>query len=161
MPKYRTETKQKTYCIVTVKQLTQPKRTVRKHLNADALLELVRRDFQQVPDHRASNAKISLADALMSALAMFQLKDASLLDFDNRRKEEPENLHTMFGIKDIPCDSQMRTILDRVELSHLRDPFRSVFHQLQRGKDFEKLSFYDGHYLLSGDGTGFYSSEKV
>jgi len=36
-----------------------------------------------------------------------------------------------------------------------------VFRQLQRGKDFEKMSYYDGHYLLSADGTGFYSSEKV
>ena len=161
MLKCLAQTEKKIYCIETVKQLAKPKRTVRKHLNADALLELVRKDFQQIPDHRASNARISLSDILMSALAMFQLKDATLLDFDKRRKEEPENLRTMFGITDIPCDSQMRTVLDSVELSCLRAPFRSIFHQLQRGKDFEKLSFYDGHYILSGDGTGFYSSEKV
>jgi len=32
----------------------------------------------------------------MSALAMFQLKDRSLLAFDKRRREEPENLHTVW-----------------------------------------------------------------
>jgi len=138
-----------------------PKRTVRKHLNADTLLKRVREDFQKVHDARADNAKISLDDALMSALAMFQLKDPSLLAFDNRRREEPENLHSIYGITTIPCDSQMRTLLDPLELSSLRAPFRSVFKQVQRGKDFEKMAFYDGHYLLSGDGTGFYSSEKV
>jgi len=152
----------KIYRIETLRQLAaKPKRTVRKHLNADSLIELMRKDFQKIPDHRAGNSKISLDDALVSALAMFQLKDPSLLAFDKRRQEEPENLHTIFGITDIPSDSQMRAILDQVELSSLRAPFRSAFRQLQRGKDFEKMTFLDGYYLLSGDGTGFYSSEKV
>jgi hypothetical protein len=152
----------KVYRIEAVRQLAdQHKRTVRKHLNADALIELMRKDFQKIPDHRAGNSTISLDDALMSALAMFQLKDPSLLAFDKRRKEKPENLHTIWGITNIPCDSQMRAILDPLELSSLRAPFRSAFRQLQRGKDFEKMAFLDGHYLLSGDGTGFYSSEKV
>ncbi|KJS02868.1 MAG: transposase [Desulfobulbaceae bacterium BRH_c16a] len=137
------------------------RRAVRTHLNADTLLELVRKDFQTIPDTRADNAKISLDDALMSALAMFQLKDPSLLAFDKRRRGEPENLHTVFGITTIPCDSQMRTLLDPLALSFLRAPFRTVFRQVQRGKDFEKMAYYDGHYLLSGDGTGYYSSAKV
>lgn len=140
---------------------TTSRRTVRKHLNADTLLSHVRKDFQKIPDRRADNSKISLDDALMSALAVFQLKDPSLLAFDRRRLEEPENLHTVFGIDTIPCDSQMRTILDPLALSSLRAPFCSVFRQVQRGKDFEKMAFYDGHYLLSGDGTGYYSSAKV
>lgn len=136
-------------------------RKVRKHINADNLIALVREDFKKVPDSRADNSKISLDDALMSALAMFQLKDPSLLAFDTRRKERPENLHTIFGITHIPCDSQMRTLLDPQELFSLRAPFCTVFRQLQRGKDFEKMAYYDGHYLLSADGTGFYSSEQV
>lgn len=137
------------------------KRNVRKHINADNLLARVRDDFIKVLDTRADNVTISLDDALMSALAMFQLKDPSLLAFDRRRREEPENLHTIYGITDIPCDSQMRPLLDPVELPLLRTPFLSVFRQLQRGKDFEKMAYYDDHYLLSADDTGFYSSQKV
>ena len=152
----------KIYSIHAVKlPVTVSRRAVRKHLNADTLLALVRKDFQTIPDLRADNAKISLDDALMSALAMFQLKDSSLLDFDKRRREEPENLHTVFGITIIPCDSQMRTILDPLALIFLRAAFLTVFRQVQRGKDFEKMAYYDGHYLLSGDGTGYYSSTKV
>lgn len=136
-------------------------RKVRKHLNADSLFAEIRSDFQKIPDSRGANTQIKLDDALMSAFAMFQLKDQSLLAFDKRRREAPENLHSVFGIDNIPCDSQMRTILDPLRLSSLRAPFLSVFRQLQRGKDFEKMAYYDGHYLLSGDGTGFYCSEKV
>jgi len=137
------------------------KRTVRKHLNADSLLASMKKDFQKIPDKRRANSKIALDDALMSALAMFQLKDPSLLAFDTRRIEEPENLHTIFKVKDIPCDSQMRTILDPLSPAHLRAPFCTVFRQLQRGKGFEDMAYLDGHYLLSADGTGFYTSDKV
>ena len=55
----------------------------------------------------------------------------------------------------------MRTVLDPLALNALRAPFRSVFRALQRGKDFQEMAYLDGHYLLSGDGTGFYSSAKV
>ena len=143
------------------KSATKSRRAVRKNLNIDTLLALVREEFQKIPNSRADNAKISLDDALMSALAMFVLKDASLLAFDKRRREEPENLHTVFRIETIPCDSQMRTILDPLQLVFLRAAFCAVFREVQRGKDFQKMAYYDGHYLLSGDGTGYYSSTKV
>lgn len=136
-------------------------RAVRKNLNADALIKAIQADFREVTDHRADNARISLDDALMSAFAMFHLKAPSLLAFDKRRREEPENLHTVYGITNIPCDSQMRDILDEVELPSLRAPFRSAFRQLQRGKDLENMTILGGHFLASGDGTGFYSSAKV
>ena len=144
-----------------IMQTSNIKKKVRKQLNADSIFATIREDFKRIPENRGANSKISLADALMSGLAMFQLKDQSLLAFDKRRQTEPENLHTVFGIGNIPCDSQMRAILDPVDLSALRAPFRSVFRALQRGKSFEKMTFIDDHYLLSGDGTGFYSSENV
>ena len=134
---------------------------MRVHLNADALFATIREDFAQVPDHRASNVKIPLADALMSGFAMFSLKDQSLLDFDNRRILEPASLHAVYGVGVIPCDSQMRTILDPIDPSLLRRPFRSVFHRLQRGKALPGMTVLDGHLLLSIDGSGFHSSEKI
>ena len=137
------------------------KRIVRKKLNADTMFNIIREDFQKIQDQRAGNSKISLADALMSGFAVFQLKHPSLLAFDKFCNEKPDNLHTIFGVTNIPCDSQMRTILDPVDLSALRAPFCSIFRELQRGKEFEKMAFIDGHYLLSGDGTTFFTSGKV
>ncbi len=150
----------KCYCIQTIRPDAQSKRTTKKHLNADALINLMRKDFQRIPDHRADNATVTLDDALMSALAMFQLKDPSLLAFDKRR-QEPTNLHTIWGIKNIPCDSQMGAILDPMDLASLRAPFRSAFRVVQRAKEFEKMAVLDGYYLLSCDGTGYYSSSQV
>jgi hypothetical protein len=139
----------------------QPTRTVRKDLNADAMLKLAMKEFRNIKDHRADNAKIPLSDAMMSALAMFHLKDQSLLSFDQRRQEEPENLHSIYGIGQIPCDSQMRTILDEIDLQVMRPAYRAIFNKLQRGKNLEHMTYLDGHYLVSADGSGYYSSSKV
>lgn len=134
---------------------------MRSHLNADTLYTRIREDFDRVKDHRADNARIPLSDTLMSGFAMFCLKDPSLLAFDERRQEDPDSLNTVFGIKHIPCDSQMRTTLDEVSVKNLRRPFTSVFAQLQRGKVLEKMTVLNGHYLLALDGTGIYTSEKM
>ena len=133
---------------------------VRKHLSADGLFRQIRQGMASIKDHRPKNIGIPLVDALMSGLAMFALKDPSLLAFDVRRAT-PENLGNVFGIKVIPSDTQMRTILDGVEPDHLRPLFKEVFSQLQRGKVLEKLTFMGKYYLVSVDGTGYFSSKEV
>jgi len=81
---------------------------INKRLSASSLYETVRSGFGEIKDHRTENAEISLQDLLMSGFALFSLKDPSLLAFDARR-EEPENLHTVYGIEQIACDTYMRS----------------------------------------------------
>ena len=95
----------------------------------------------------------------MSAFAVFSLKDPSLLAFDERRNDE--NLKSVYHIENIPCDTYLRTILDRLAPELLRPLFKDVFRQLQRGKALEPFVFYEGCYLLSLDGTGYFSSHKI
>ena len=132
---------------------------VRKHLSADALYELLRVRFEKIPDHRERKCPISLTDALMSAFGMFSLKDASLLAFEERRNDE--NMRNLFGIARVPSDTHMREILDPVEPQQLRPVFNDVFRRLQRGKALEPFVFYQGCYLLSLDGTGYFSSASI
>ncbi len=132
---------------------------IRKHLSASGLFRLMREGFEEIKEHRAENIQISLRDALMSAFAMFSLKDPSLLAFDERRQKD-SNLKRVYGIKDAPCDTQMRIILDEVEPESLRPAYKNVFRQLQRGKVLEKMIFLGG-YLVSLDGTGYFSSKKI
>jgi len=96
----------------------------------------------------------------MSAFAVFSLKDPSLLAFDERRKTDG-NLKRVYGLEEVPCDTQMRTTLDEVEPSAVKSEFKDVFRELQRGKELEKFVFMEGCYLLSLDGTGYFSSKKI
>jgi hypothetical protein len=132
---------------------------IRKHLSADALFRLVRSGFAGLPDRRLDDTEISLTDALMSAFAMFSLKAPSLLAFDKERAAG--NVHPIYGIERVPCDTYMREILDPVSPKVLRPVFTSVLRQLQRGKALEAMTFLDGHYLLALDGTGYFSSKTI
>ena len=101
-----------------------------------------------------------MADALMSGFAMFSLKDPSLLAFDGRRKTD-SNLKSIYGIERVPCDTQMRTILDDVEPESIRPVFTDLLRQLGRGKELKKFLFLGGSYLVSLDGTGYFSSKEI
>ena len=128
-----------------------PPRT-RRHLSFDPQIRQIRLRAKQLPDTRnESDCSYSLADALMSAIALFALKDPSLLFFQDRRNDE--NMKSLFRILNIPSDTQMRAILDPLEPDLLRPLFNDVFRQLQRGKALEPYTFHQGCYLVSMDGT--------
>ncbi len=144
-----------------IKNIISGKIKLRKNLNADALFQSVKGEFGKIADHRTGSTSISLADALMSGFAMFSLKDPSLLAFEIRRKEGDHNLNSIYGIEEIPSDTRMREIIDEVQPQSLRPAYTTVFRALQRGKALEPMVFMNGCYLLSLDGTGYYSSEKI
>jgi hypothetical protein len=99
----------------------------RKHLSADALFQNIRESFRDIRDPRTGRSEISLPDALMSGLAVFALKDPSLLAFDQRRQQDEENLRMIFHMEHVPCDTRLREILDPVDPEQVRPAFRNAF----------------------------------
>jgi hypothetical protein len=103
-------------------------RKVRKDFSADTLFRLLYSLFGSVPDPRSGEVEIPLDEVLMSAVAMFSLKDPSLLAFDHRRHDPNDNFRTIYGINRVPCDFQVRAILNPVDSACLRAPFLEAFH---------------------------------
>lgn len=140
-----------------------PRPTFRQDLGLPGLLAIARKAFTSVPDPM-SRSQIPLADHLMSGLAMFGLKYASLLQFNNDSRADEatrHNLRTLYGIKQAPCDTFLRERLDSVEPTQLRPVYRKLFSAVQRGKLLEHFGVFDDHYLLSIDGTGVFSSQAI
>ncbi len=131
----------------------------RKHLCADALFDTIHSGFEKINEHRTREPKISLPDALMSGFAMFSLKDASLLAFEERRNDQ--NIKNIYHITNVPSDTQMREILDKIEPDTISPLFADIFREFQRGKLLENYVFLNGCYLLSIDGCGYFSSHDV
>jgi hypothetical protein len=125
------------------------------------LFATVYESFASIPDSRQGPVTVAMGDAAMSGFSMFSLKDPSLLAFDKRREAGDPNLHSIYKIGTIPCDTQMREILDPVEPDALRPAFKAVFRQAQRGKVLEPFVFLEGCYLVSLDGTEFYRSDTL
>ena len=132
----------------------------RMHLSFDPLIQKICLRAQQLPETRdGADCNGSVADAVMSGIALFALKDPSLLAFQDRRIDV--NMKNLFCIQQVPSDTQMREILDPLEPDLLRPMFNDVLRQLQRGKALESYAFVDGYCLLSMDGSGYYSSKNV
>jgi len=138
------------------------KKAFRQSLSIPGLLQETRLCFENIPDKK-SNCSIPLVDHLMSGMAVFGLKYPSLLQFDQDQNDEiiRANLQTLYGIDKAPCDTYFRERLDEVDPKYLRTAYKSLLAKLQRGKGLEGFSYLDDHYLLSIDGTGFFSSSKV
>lgn len=136
--------------------------SLRKALSAPELLKCVCHCFEQINDPKASRG-VTLSDCLMSGLALFGLKYPSLLQFDQHNNEAliQSNLRSLYGIAKAPSDTYLREQLDEVDPRHLRRAYRRLFAQLQRSKGLEGMTYLDGHYLLSVDGTGYFSSSDV
>ena len=140
----------------------------RKTLSMPGLLAQMRRCFEGVEDEVAGRG-LSLADCLMSGLAIFSLKYPSLLQFEQDARglgesaHEPrrENLRSLFGVERAPSDVRLRERLDEVDPRELRAPFKRLFARAQRGGALAGFEWLEGRYLLSVDGTGHFSSSKV
>lgn len=136
---------------------------MRKTLSAPGLLKEVRACFDRIEDPIASRG-LNQTDCLMSGLAMFGMKYASLLKFDEAVRADEvvrSNLATLYGVERVPSDTAMRERLDEVCPQLLRRCFTKMFQVLQRGKELEEYACLNGHYVLSIDGTGYFSSDKV
>jgi len=133
----------------------------RKHLSAEGLLREALWVFAAIPD--APEHDIALVDHLMSGLALFGLKYPSLLQFEHDRREETTrvNLKALYGVERAPSDTRFRERLDAVDPGQLRPLYKTLLAQLQCGKGLEGFTYLDDHYLLSLDGTGYFSSQKV
>jgi len=131
----------------------------RKHVSFDPLVQAIRECAELLPEHRKAKTDYSLADAVMSGIAMFSLKDPSLLAFQERRNDH--NMKSIYHIHDVPSDTQMREILDPIQPDSLRPMFNAVFRNLQLSGSLKSFVFHQDAYLLSLDGTEYFSSKKV
>lgn len=94
---------------------------------------------------------------------MFGLKFPSLLKFDDGRDDIviKHNLKTLYHVDNAPNDTSMREHLDEVDPKKLRSTYKSIFSSVQRGNELNEFKFLNDHYLLAGDGTGFFSSSET
>lgn len=137
--------------------------SIRKSLCADTLISDIYGWFLKIPDPRQLSKRkaISFTDVLMSGLAIFGLKFPSLLKYDQHRATIDHNMLTLYHIQQPPSDSYLRERLDELDPCLIRPVFKKLFAKLQRGKCLEEFEFLDGHYLVSLDGTGQFSSSTV
>jgi hypothetical protein len=90
-----------------------------KSLSLAAIVELLTTRFSAMADARAAEQlRYTLPDTLMSGFALMFFHHPSLWQFQRtmERKRRRCHLPTIFGVQELPSDTQMREFLDGVEV---------------------------------------------
>jgi len=131
---------------------------LKKHLSFTAIRQMIAENFTAIRDSRGANSSNTIADVMLSGLACMYYQSPSLLEFQRRmeKREQRNNLRSMFTVKDLPTDQGMRNIIDKVDSqASFRPIFKELFSKLQRGKHLEQYQT-----LPSNSKYGLYGSTK-
>jgi len=112
---------------------------------------------------RGSNRRYTMADVGMAALSVFLMQSPSFLAHQRALAEgrARSNAHTLFGLGRIPCDNQIRQLLDGAPPAHFDDEFHAIVEDLDRRGALAPMRCLDGRTLIALDGTEFFRSRKL
>jgi hypothetical protein len=113
--------------------------------------------FGEVEDPRATDQlPYPLHDTVMSGFAVMFFPHPSLLQFQRAMEQKRRrcNLQTIFGVHQVPSDTQMREIWDRVDPDSLRGIFPQMWEKVRRAGWGPRLTTT----LPSGAHQGTYST---
>ena len=92
-------------------------------LRFDNLQAIFHRSIAHLPDHRkpSPNTRYTIQDAALGAFGIFFTQSPSFLEYQRRLQHTQgrNNAQTLLGVEQIPCDNQVRTLLDPIAPSYL------------------------------------------
>jgi hypothetical protein len=134
-------------------------------LGFEALKGILHRRIAQLPDHRTKgpNTRYAIQDAALGAFGIFFTQSASFLEYQRQLQQTKghNNAHTLLGVEQIPCDNQVRTLLDPIAPSHLDAVFVEVFEGLEQHRMLANFRSLGDQLLVALDGTNYFSSKAI
>jgi hypothetical protein len=117
-----------------------------------------------LPEHRkGKNITYALQDAVMGAFSVFYMQSASFLAHQEEMQnhEGRNNAASLFGLKHIPSDNQIRNLLDPLEPGHLFPVFGNVCNLLDENGELQAFRSYRDNLLIILDGTQYFWSKEI
>ncbi len=129
------------------------------------LIKFLRQELYDLPDPRkpGNNTKYQVEDAAMGAFSVFFTQSPSFLEHQRLMKSSKgkDNASSLFSLNEIPCDNQIRTLLDPVPASKIFGAFQRGYELLKKQGVLKKFRYLDGEILRALDGTEYFSSKKI
>ncbi len=128
------------------------------------LIEFLEQELNELPDKRkGSNSRYTVKNAVKAAFSVFFTQSSSFLEHQRLMKEKrgKDNAQSLFNLEEIPCDNQIRNLLDPVPAETVFGTFETVYEWLSKNQIINKFEYLDNQILLALDGTEHYSSKKI
>lgn len=135
-----------------------------KTLSFKQMVDVLQNTFDALPDHRrGKNVQYAISDAAIGAFSVFFTQAPSFLAHqrDMQRQRGRNNGSSLFGMREVPTDNQIRNLLDPIDPIHLQAPFWTLFNVLEEAGILDAYRTLNGSYLCALDGTYYFSSQKI
>ncbi len=134
-------------------------------LEIPELIQFLVQELHDLPDDRkpGNNTKYQVEDAVKAAFSVFFTQSPSFLEHQRLMKSSKgkDNASSLFGIKKIPCDNQIRNLLDPIPAATIFGSFQQVYQWLKKQGVIKKFFYLDEEILIALDGTEYFSSKKI
>ena len=134
-------------------------------LSFDALQAILRQGSAHLPDYRqhSPNTRYTMQDIVLGAFGVFFTQSPSFLEYQRRLQASQgrNNAQTLFGVQKLPCDNQIRTLLDPRAPHHFDPIFLEVFARLEPHHLCESFRVLRDQLLVALDGTTYFSSQAI
>ena len=130
----------------------------------DDLVPALHHQLALLPDDRTGqHTPYAIKDAALGAFAVFLTQSPSCLAYQRTMKQATGRSHAdrLCGMTDLPCDHQIRTLLDPVAPARLLPVCEGVYAALERAGHVSALRSVAGQLLMALDGTASFSSQEM
>ncbi|MGK7880341.1 MAG: hypothetical protein AB4060_09605 [Crocosphaera sp.] len=106
-------------------------------ISPSELIKFLFVQLNDLPDKRKGlNIRYDIRDTVLAAFSAFFSQCPSFSEYQNLIKNNrvKDNALSLFGLKKIPCDNQIRTLLDRISAKKVFPTFPTVWEWLRKNK---------------------------
>ena len=135
-----------------------------KGLDFQDLVGDLRKVMAGFPDRRTGkNLSYRMEDFGLSAFAVFFTQSPSFLAHQKamQKARAQNNATSLFGIGEIPCDNQIRTMLDPVPPKALFPVFDHIYESLREHRLLDNFCGVNHSTLIALDGTWYHDSTAI
>jgi hypothetical protein len=134
-------------------------------IEINQLINFLIQELDNLPDKRkpGNNTKYEISDAVSSAFSIFFTQSPSFLEHQRlmSKMKKKNNASSLFKISKIPCDNQIRKLLDPVPAATVYPVYRTIYQWLKEQKVLDKFLYLEREILIALDGTEYFSSKKI
>lgn len=122
--------------------------------------------WAKLPDHRnpSPNTKYTLSEAVNSAMSVFFMQSQSFLSHHqamSKKKRGKRNLQTLFEVKQVPSDNQIRNLLDPLSPAEFVPQYEWIWKRLSRLGGLRAYKTSLKTRLIALDGMVYHSSTEI
>ena len=133
-------------------------------ISASQLIGFLDQELKELPDNRkGDNKKYTVKDAVIAAFSVFFTQSPSFLQYQRlmNPKKGQDNAQSLFKLLEIPCDNQIRNLLDPIPALTVFGTFKNTYKWLENNWVIEEFKYLDNQILMALDGTEYHSSKKI